>query len=114
MPASEFSEVNMRPLDVQVIGSELAIRWEDGSEQFIRLELLRNHCPCASCAGEQDIFGNVARGPRQPPSPGRTTIVRIAPVGGYAIQPIWGDGHSTGLYSFDYLRRLADEGLEPP
>jgi DUF971 family protein len=30
-------------------------------------------------------------------------------VGGYAIQPVWGDGQATGIYSFDYLKRVADE-----
>jgi len=30
-----------------------------------------------------------------------------AAVGGYALQPAWADGHGTGLYSFDYLRRLS-------
>jgi len=29
-------------------------------------------------------------------------------VGGYAIQPVWADGHATGLYAFDYLRRVAE------
>jgi len=29
-------------------------------------------------------------------------------VGGYALQPRWGDGHSTGIYSFTYLRRLTE------
>ncbi|HVE15173.1 MAG TPA: gamma-butyrobetaine hydroxylase-like domain-containing protein, partial [Chthoniobacterales bacterium] len=31
-------------------------------------------------------------------------------VGGYGLQPRWGDGHSTGIYSFAYLRRLAEAG----
>jgi DUF971 family protein len=30
-------------------------------------------------------------------------------VGGYAIQPVWADGHATGIFSFDYLRRVAVE-----
>ena len=34
-------------------------------------------------------------------------LVRFAVVGGYAIQPVWGDGHATGIYSFDYLKRVA-------
>ncbi|PYJ71167.1 MAG: hypothetical protein DME75_07895, partial [Verrucomicrobia bacterium] len=29
-------------------------------------------------------------------------------VGGYALQPRWADGHSTGIYSFTYLRRLGE------
>ena len=35
-------------------------------------------------------------------------LVRIDRVGGYAIQPVWADGHSSGLFSFDYLRLVAD------
>ena len=29
-------------------------------------------------------------------------------VGGYAVQPVWADGHATGLYSFDYLKRVGE------
>jgi DUF971 family protein len=36
-------------------------------------------------------------------------LVRIEMVGGYAVQPVWADGHSTGIYSFDYLKRVAGE-----
>jgi DUF971 family protein len=32
---------------------------------------------------------------------------RIAPVGGYALQPVWADGHASGLFSFDYLKQIA-------
>ena len=49
----------MRAANIQHIGNELAIRWEDGSESFIPLETLRRCCPCASCHGETDILGNV-------------------------------------------------------
>jgi DUF971 family protein len=34
-------------------------------------------------------------------------LVRIVGVGGYAIQPVWADGHATGIYSFEHLRRVA-------
>ena len=47
----------MRPKDIQQIGDELAIKWEDGSENYVRLELLRKACPCAGCRGETDILG---------------------------------------------------------
>ena len=50
----------MRPLDIQPIGGELAIKWEDGSESFVSLEKLRRFCPCAGCKGEVDIMGTVA------------------------------------------------------
>lgn len=96
----------MRPSDIQVIGRELAIKWDDGVESFIPLETMRRHCPCAGCNGERDIMGNVYKGPDKPLTAAAFQIVRIQNVGGYAIQPLWADGHSTGLYSFDYLRNL--------
>lgn len=97
----------MRPLDIQHVGDELAIKWEDGSESFIPLERLRRHCPCAGCRGEADILGNVYKNPGQPSPPTAFQLVRFSSVGGYAIQPVWADGHTTGIYSFDYLRRVA-------
>jgi len=103
----------MRPLDIQPIGEELAIKWEDGSESYVNLEKLRRHCPCAGCKGEVDVMGNLHKGPDTPLSPRAFQLVRIARVGGYAIQPVWGDGHSTGLYSFAYLRGVADSGPPP-
>ena len=98
----------MRPLDVQQIGQELAIKWEDGSESFIRLETLRRHCPCAGCKGEVDIMGNLYKNPDRPLRPEAFLLRKLSPIGGYAIQPTWGDGHATGLFSFDYLKQLAD------
>src|SRR5262245_39360576 len=53
----------MRPTDLQVIGTELAVKWDDGTESFILLEKLRRHCPCAGCKGEMDIMGNVYKSP---------------------------------------------------
>jgi DUF971 family protein len=98
----------MMPVDVQSIGNELAIKWADGSESFIPLEALRRACPCAGCKGEVDALGNLHRGPEIPLSPASFQLRRVAPVGGYAVQPFWADGHNTGLYTFDYVRRLAD------
>jgi len=97
----------VQPLDMQVIGQELAIKWEDGAESFIRLETLRRHCPCAGCQGERDMLGRLHKLPARPLTPTSFQLVRLARVGGYAVQPVWADGHNTGLYSFDYLRRLA-------
>jgi len=100
----------MRPTDVQQIGDELAIKWDDGSESFIKLETLRRYCPCAGCKGERDIMGNLYKGPDRPLSAHSFQLARITMIGGYAVQPIWADGHSTGLYSFDYLRQVAEQG----
>ena len=98
----------MRPLDIQPIGRELVVKWPDGSESFITFEKLRRACPCAGCKGETDIMGNLYKNPEQPLTPKAFELARIITVGGYAIQPVWADGHSTGLFSFDYLWQVAD------
>jgi DUF971 family protein len=97
----------MRPTDLQPIGGDLAIKWDDGGESFIPLEKLRRHCPCAGCQGEMDILGNQYKNPEQKLTAAAFQLVRITGVGGYAIQPVWADGHATGIFSFDYLRQLA-------
>ncbi len=97
----------MQILDLQQIGEELAIKWADGAESYIALEKLRRNCPCAGCRGEMDVMGNLYKPPEQPLSPASFQLVRIERVGTYAIQPVWRDGHATGIYSFDYLRRVA-------
>jgi DUF971 family protein len=101
----------MRPLDLQQIGNELAVKWSDGGESFIPLEKLRRACPCAGCQGETDILGNLYKNPAQKLSAAAFQLKRIISVGGYAVQPVWADGHATGIFSFDYLRRVADEKI---
>jgi DUF971 family protein len=100
-------DYDMKPLDIQPIGDELAIKWEDGSESFIKLEKLRRYCPCAGCKGEVDVMGNLYKGPEKPLAPHSFQLARVANVGSYAVQPVWRDGHATGIYSFDYLRKVA-------
>jgi DUF971 family protein len=96
----------MRPLDIQHIGTELAVKWDDGAEDFIALEKLRRACPCAGCKGEVDILGNLYINPALPLTAKSFEFVKMISVGGYAIQPVWADGHNTGIYSFEYLRRV--------
>ena len=96
----------VRPADIQIIGEELAVKWDDGSENFIGLETLRRRCPCAGCRGEGDIYGKVSKGPEQTLTPQSFKIRRLDRVGSYAIQPAWADGHGSGIYSFEYLRQL--------
>jgi DUF971 family protein len=96
----------MRPLDVQLIGEEMAVKWEDGSEGFISLEQLRRACPCAGCKGEVDVMGNLHKGPEQSLGPRSFQLRELLPVGSYALQPVWADGHATGIYSYDFLRQI--------
>jgi DUF971 family protein len=97
----------MRPANIQAIGGELAIKWEDGSETYLALEKLRRQCPCAGCKGETDVMGHVWKGQGHPLPARAFQLVRIEDVGTYGIQPVWGDGHATGIYTFDFLRQMA-------
>lgn len=103
----------MQPEDIQQIGDELAIKWSDGTETFVTLEALRRHCPCAGCRGEMDIFGKLYKSPDKPLGPAAFALRQLSPVGGYAVQPVWGDGHATGLFTWEYLRRVAEAGSNP-
>ena len=95
--------------NAQLIGNELALRWGDGVESYLPLQPLRRACPCAACGGEPDVLGNISR-PNVSYSAQSFELLGWEIVGGYAIQPQWGDGHRTGIYSFQYLRRLASSG----
>ena len=89
-----------------VIGDELALSFGDGSEAFLPLPLLRRACPCAGCQGEPDALGRVLR-PVVNLGPRAFDLLKFEQVGGYALQMYWADGHSSGIFTYDYLRKLA-------
>ena len=88
--------------------NELRITWDDGHESLLPIKLLRDECPCAGCKGEV-LFGKVYK-----PAPltvfqeGMYELAAIKPVGLYAIQLVWKDGHDTGIYSWEYLLALEE------
>jgi DUF971 family protein len=98
--------MRLEPTNIQQIGNELAIQWNDGAESYLDLQFLRRACPCAACGGEPDVLGNVMK-PNVSYADNSFELAGFEIVGGYAIQPRWADGHSTGIYSFQYLRRLS-------
>jgi DUF971 family protein len=100
----------MRPTDIQTIGEELAIKWDDGKESFIKLEALRRACPCAGCKGEMDVMGHVHKGPEIRLTPRSFILLRVDNIGGYGLQPTWGDSHNSGIYPFAMLRKLGEQG----
>ena len=46
------------PSDIQIVGTEVAIRWDDGKESFVSFATLRAASPSAEVKGERDIFGH--------------------------------------------------------
>jgi DUF971 family protein len=95
------------PRDLQIVGAFLAITWEDGSEAVMSGEYLREHSPSAENMGEVDILGQRwgGDGPRRFPGVG---VVGWERIGNYAVTLEFSDGHRTGIYSWDYLRGLAE------
>jgi DUF971 family protein len=104
----------MTPAKVRVLlteGKGLEIDWQDGHKSAWNFAWLRDACPCATCIDERKSEG---RKPGQP----KTRSAELLPmykapskpasahaVGRYALQFNWQDGHSAGIYSWEYLRR---------
>ena len=91
--------------NIAVVSNDLAIAWSDGEESYIGIEGLRRACPCAGCQGEPDATGRVVKPPVRY-NERSFFLSDYQPVGGYAVQLHFGDGHGTGIYSFSYLREL--------
>jgi ATP-binding protein involved in chromosome partitioning len=86
-------------------GTRLRIVWGDGEFSEYEPRELRIRCPCAGCVdemtGRQILRPETVRGDIHPTA--------IHYVGRYALQFIWSDGHDTGIYPYDFLRRIWDE-----
>jgi DUF971 family protein len=92
-------------------GTGLEIDWQDGHKSAWSFAWLRDACPCATCVDERKAQG---RKPGQPKAKATALLPMYSPppkpasaqgVGRYALQFTWLDGHSSGIYSWDYLRR---------
>ena len=86
----------------------LAIEWGDGHNSEYSWDGLRESCPCAGCRSSQEK----AR------IPSEDLVLRLLPVrsyeldrvevvGNYALKFVWSDGHSTGIYTWGYLRGMS-------
>tara|TARA_B100001250_G_scaffold360556_1_gene338092 strand:+ start:104 stop:412 length:309 start_codon:yes stop_codon:yes gene_type:complete len=92
--------------DHEIVNDLILFKWNNNSEDFLELKKMRNNCPCANCAGEKDIFGNIYKGPEQILKKESYLISGIQPIGYYALRPFWKDGHHSGIYSFTLLKNL--------
>jgi len=90
----------------QISRDVLLIDWDDAEQSLLFLKILRAACPCAICKEERD-------------NPNPLKVLAYDPqtlelkkwrwIGRYAIGLEWSDGHDTGIYTYDYLRELAEE-----
>lgn len=100
------------PTDIQLIGTEVAIKWADGHESYIPAPALRAASPSAESKGEPDIFGRIHGGEGRRDFSG-VTVTGWHVIGNYAVRFEFSDGHGTGLYSYELLRKIGDAPATP-
>ena len=105
-----FFLAEMMPTPIKIKktpAGDLSILWSDGHDGLVSLGVLRDRCPCAGCQGETILLKSYK--PVMPPDmPGKYELRGIQQVGSYALQVSWGDGHATGLYTWEKLRSLCE------
>jgi DUF971 family protein len=103
------------PLEIRRLESKgLRVTWQDGSVNELTSEELRKGCPCAECRelrGDQSHSKPLTGKKRslvivQNTIDQELALEEIWGVGQYAIGIRWGDGHNSGIYTFEYLREL--------
>jgi DUF971 family protein len=103
-------EARYEPERIDVVRHEgLTITFRDGQVARFGLQALRQGCPCATCRGLRD------QGVEVWPRPGSPRPLRISNAelhGAWGLSVEWNDGHATGIYPFDALRRW-HEGQAP-
>jgi DUF971 family protein len=91
--------VNVEAVRVEIQPDAIVITWADGHVSRYDHQELRRRCPCALCRASAP--------PGRPAlAPGGVQAVGYQLVGRYAIQFLWNDGHNTGLYPLEELRRM--------
>ena len=100
-------EDRYEPSNIDVVREEgVSLTYLDGHEARFDLVTLRQGCPCATCRGLRD------RGDQAWPRPGSPEPLRIDDAqlhGAWGLAITWNDGHTTGIYPFEALRKW-DEG----
>ena len=93
-------------------GAGMDITWADGHQSHYDFPYLRDLCPCAMCDDERGKKlalsgpGGAPLAPVLPMYKPKAKAKSAVAVGNYAIQIHFTDGHSTGIYSYDYLRTI--------
>ncbi|MDP3759141.1 MAG: DUF971 domain-containing protein [Ramlibacter sp.] len=110
-----------RALTVHSQSRVLEVSFSDGAEFRLPFELMRIYSPSAEVQGHGPGQEVLQTGKRE------VELTALEPVGNYAVQPTFSDGHATGIYSWDYLyflgaqqaqlwadyeRRLSEAGVE--
>jgi len=86
------------------------VDWKDNHHSSYELVYLRDHCPCAQCTGAHGTTPRpksteAAANPFKMYTP-TLKMNSVEPVGNYAIRIVWSDGHGSGIYSYEHLRKI--------
>jgi len=84
---------------------DIKIRWKDGSEDIYPARFLRMACACAACIDEMSGLQTL----REEDVSADVHPLRVGLVGRYAMHVTWSDGHSSGIYGFEYLKKLSEK-----
>ena len=90
---------NPTEIRLHAASRQMEIHFDDSSFK-LSYEFLRVHSPSAEVRGHGPGQETLQPGKR------KVDILSVEPVGSYAIQPRFSDGHSTGIYAWDYLHSL--------
>ena len=110
----EAPDPRKKPTDVKVHvsnGAGLDIVWFDGHRSHYEFAFLRDECPCATC-NDQRRKKETAKVPGAigssvlPMYKPKMSARGAKPLGNYALQIEFTDGHSSGIYSYDHLRTI--------
>ena len=104
---AQSKEAQTAPPEVEVLPGAVRIVFNDGLSAAIPNHTLRCACPCAMCVDENS--GERLLDPAQIPN--TVAPEALMPLGNYAMVFEWSDGHTTGIYPWAYLRKLAEEQL---
>jgi DUF971 family protein len=112
---TQMSETVPEPEHIAISKSKgIQIDWKDGHLSKYSLGYLRDECPCATCTGahgtEPEKSNYSAPAAPFPMFKPTLKMLNVEPVGHYAIRIEWSDGHNTGIYSFDHLRKICPCG----
>ncbi len=95
--------LNFTPRSIEKVeDARLRIIWDDGHRTELPFAILRRHCPCAMCKDEWT--GEPLLDPKAVPE--TLGAARADVVGNYALSFSFSDGHGTGIYTFELLRKL--------
>ena len=87
----------------------LTITWDNGAIHTYPLIFLRDQSPDAGNKGETVLWTHYAAPEKGPALPGKYEVEKIATVGNYAMNILWKDGNSDGIYSWEYLWKLGEQ-----